>query len=169
MKLPPFLCRPGCRARRPLLVGALTALLALLAPMAVGPLRAAGIPGAETDGEVAAREVALELAGAFSNDGYKIRDGHYSGQLQPHVPRIVVVNLYAGNQYYFSLGATDKAKKVAVTVYDETGKEVDGEQLFAQGARAAAGVSPIASGPYYAKVELLEGEPADFCLIYSYK
>ena len=30
---------------------------------------------AETDQEVAAREVALELAGAFANDGFKLRDG----------------------------------------------------------------------------------------------
>jgi hypothetical protein len=152
--------------RGPRLALLLGAVAGLLAPMRLGSLRAAG---PETDGEVAAREVALELAGAFSNEGYKIRDGHYSGQLQLHAPRVVVVNLYAGNQYYFSLGATDKAKKVSVIVYDETGKEVDGEELFSEKTRAAAGVSPIASGPYYAKVELLEGEPADFCLIYSYK
>jgi hypothetical protein len=151
------------RARLLLLMGVVAVLLAPIRPLS---LRAAG---AESDGEVAAREVALELAGAFSNDGYKIRDGHYSGQLQLNAPRVVVVNLYAGNQYYFSLGATDKAKKVSVIVYDETGKQVGGEELFSEKSRAAAGVSPIASGPYYAKVELLEGEPADFCLIYSYK
>ncbi len=147
------------------------ALLFGAAAWALNPLGPPGLQAAtaESDGEVAAREVALELAGAFSNDGYKIRDGHYSGQLQLHVPRIVVVNLYAGNQYYFSLGATDKARKVSVIVYDETGKQVGGEELFQDKARAAAGVSAIASGPYYASVELLEGDPADFCLIYSYK
>jgi hypothetical protein len=150
------------RRRGPWLAAA-AGLLALL----LGPSGRA--EGPESDGQVAAREVALELAGAFSNDGYKIRDGHYSGQLQLHVPRVVVVNLYAGNQYYFSLGATDKARKVSVIVYDETGKEVEGEELSQDKSRAAAGVSPIASGPYYAKVELLEGEPTDFCLVYSYK
>ena len=145
----------------------LAAGLGLLA--APPPLRAQHPAASETDGEVAAREVALELAGAFSNDGYKIRDGHYSGQLQLNTPKIVVVNLYAGNQYYFSVGATDKAKKVSVIVYDESGKEVGGEELFQEKSRAAAGVSPIASGPYYASVELLEGDPTDFSLIYSYK
>ncbi len=144
----------------------LVAAAALLAPSAPAPVRA---EGPESDGQLAAREVALELAGAFSNDGYKIRDGHYSGQLQLHVPRVVVVNLYAGNQYYFSLGATDKAKKVSVIVYDENGKEVEGEELSQEKSRAAAGVSPVVSGPYYAKVELLEGDPTDFCLVYSYK
>ena len=82
---------------------------------------------------------------------------------------MVTVNLYAGNQYYFSLGSTDKAKKVAVTVYDETGHQVGDEQFFQDKSRAAAGVSPVASGPYYVSVQLLEGEPTDFCLLYSYK
>ncbi len=124
---------------------------------------------AENDGQVAAREIALEMAGAFTNDGYKIRDGHWAGQLKLKTPQIVTVNLYAGNQYYFSLGSTDKAKKVSVTVYDETGKQVGDEIFFQDRFRAAAGVSPVASGPHYVSVELLEGEPTDFCLLYSYK
>ena len=33
----------------------------------------------ETDSQVEARKVALDLAGAFSNDGFKLRDGHWSG------------------------------------------------------------------------------------------
>jgi hypothetical protein len=124
---------------------------------------------AETDGEVTARETALELAGAFVNDGYKIRDGHWSGQLQPNVPQVMTVSLYAGNQYYFSLGYTDKAKKATITVYDETGKVVDGEQFFQDKLRSAAGVSPVASGPYYVSVQLVEGDATDFCVLYSYK
>ena len=129
---------------------------------------AQGAP-AENDGQVAAREIALEMAGAFTNDGYKIRDGHWAGQLKLKEPQIITVNLYAGNQYYFSLGSTDKAKKVNVTVYDEAGKQVGDEQFFQDRFRAAAGVSPVASGPYYVSVQLLEGEPTDFCLLYSYK
>ena len=144
--LPIFLC---------LLLGAPCALLR-------------GAP-AESDGQVAAREVALEMAGAFTNDGYKIRDGHWAGQLKPHAAQIVTVNLYAGNQYYFSLGSTEKAKKVSVTVFDETGKQVGDELFFSDRWRAAAGVSPVASGPYYVSIELVDGEPADFCLLYSYK
>ena len=157
----PFFTRP--------LAGAALAAAALLtlwlAPVVRTSLRAA----TENDGEVASRETALELAGAFVNDGYKIRDGHWSGQLQPHVPQIITVNLYAGNQYYFSLGYTDKAKKATVTVYDEKGKAVEGEEFFQDKLRAAAGVSPVASGPYYVSVQLVDGDPTDFCLLYSYK
>ena len=102
-------------------------------------------------------------------DGYKIRDGHWSGELKPDASQIVVVNLYAGNQYYFSLGSTDKAKKVVVVVYDETGKQVPEEQLYQDNQRAAAGVSPVASGPYYVSIKIMAGDATDFCLLYSYK
>lgn len=137
--------------------------------LAGSPAQAAVTP--ESEGEVAARETALEMAGAFSNDGYKIRDGHWAGKLQPRETKVVTVNLYAGNQYYFSLGAAGKARKVLVTVYDETGKAVADETIFQDPdkVRAAAGVSPIASGPYYVGVQIVDGAEADFCLLYSYK
>lgn len=126
---------------------------------------------ADTDGEAAAQVAALDLAGAFSNDGYKIRDGHWTGTLKTGDAPVLMVNLYAGNQYYFSLGASDKAKKVAVTIFDEAGKLLPGELTSQDSERpvAAAGVAPEASGPYYVRVQLLEGEPAEFCLICTYK
>src|SRR5258708_19589267 len=86
---------------------------------------AARIPArAETDAEVEARKNALDLAGAFSNEGFKIRDGHWCGTVKQNDHALVAVNLYAGNQYWFSAGATEPAKKIAVSVYDETGNQV---------------------------------------------
>lgn len=126
------------------------------------------IARAETDKEVAARKNALDVAGAFSNDGFKLRDGHWCGTIEPGKPQIVQVSLYAGNEYWFSLGATAEAKKVAVSVYDEAGKPLPFDP-WSQGGTAAAGFAPEASGPYYLKVEALEGAPATFCLLYSYK
>ena len=52
------------------------------------------------------------LLAAFSNDGFKIRDGHWCGVVKPHDHALVAVNLYAGNQYWFSAGATEPAKKL---------------------------------------------------------
>ena len=123
---------------------------------------------AATDDEVAARKVVQELAGAFANDGFKLRDGNWTGSIQPKDALLIQVNLYAGNQYWFSVGATDKAKKMQVTVFDETGKpvEVDSTQ---DGPKAAAGFSVETSGPYYVRIQELEGAPATFCLIYSYR
>ncbi|MDP9253671.1 MAG: hypothetical protein M3O66_01825 [Verrucomicrobiota bacterium] len=131
-------------------------------------LAAFGSVFAETDGEVNARKTALELAGAFSNDGFKIRDGHWSGMLKPHEPALIVVNLYAGNQYWFAAGTSEAGKKVGVAIYDETGRQVAAE-TYNEEEKAAAGFSPANSGQYFIAVSLLEGEPGSVCLVCSYK
>ncbi len=131
-------------------------------------LLASSALAATDDDHVAARNKAFEMAGAWSNDGFKIRDGFWSGSLKVGEAKIVQVNLYAGNQYWFTLAGNDRAKKVAVTVYDERGKPVAGERVQ-DGARAAAGFSATVSGPYLVKVELLEGAPSAFAMIYSFK
>lgn len=123
---------------------------------------------AENDREVEARRVALELAGAFSNEGFKIRDGHWSGAVKPGDPAVVAVNLYAGNQYWFSVGAAEGAKKIAVQVYDENGKPMTTED-YDEEARAAAGFSPTISGQYFVSIAPMEGDANTFCLVYSYK
>ena len=122
----------------------------------------------ETDREVNARKTALEVAGAFTNDGFKMRDGHWCGLLKPDELALVAVNLYAGNQYWFSVGTIEPAKKVAVNVYDETGKQV-GTENYSEGEKAAAGFSPSSSGQYFVSVDLVEGAASSFCLVYSYK
>ena len=129
---------------------------------------ATALAAPETDSEVNARKAALDLAGAFSNEGFKMRDGHWSGTIKPHDHVLVAVNLYAGNQYWFSVGATDTAKKLAVSVYDETGKPVETES-YSEGEKAAAGFSPTSSGQYYVMVDLVEGNEGSVCLVYSYK
>src|SRR5437879_1465307 len=106
--------------------------------------------------DVKALKIALEVAGAFTNDGFKMRDGHWCGRLKLHDLALVAVNLYAGNQYWFSIGALEPAKKVAVNVYDETGKQVVTES-YSDGEKAAAGFSPSSSGQYFVSVDLLEG------------
>ena len=123
---------------------------------------------AETDQEVAAREVALELAGAFANDGFKLRDGHWAGTLAPGESKIIAVNLYAGNEYWLSAGASAKAKKLTVDLFDETGASVAAE-TFNSGMKAAVGFSVTNSGEYFVRVRLEEGEAAGVCFLYSYK
>jgi hypothetical protein len=123
-------------------------------------------PAAETD--LSARSKALEIAGAFSNDGYKMRDGYWSGELEPGKGRFLEVNLYAGNEYWFSAAATPPARKLSVAVYNEKGKPVAIE-TYEDGAAAAAGFIPDVSGRYFVRVLLNEGEKSQFCLLYSYK
>ena len=123
---------------------------------------------AESDSEVKARKTALDLAGAFTNDGFKIRDGHWSGSVKQQEPALIAVNLYAGNQYWFAAAADAEGKKVAVKIYDETGNPVIVEN-YEDGETAAAGFSPENSGQYYVSVSLLKGEPGSVCLVCSYK
>lgn len=123
---------------------------------------------AESDTEVKARKTALDLAGAFTNDGFKIRDGHWSGSVKQQEPALIAVNLYAGNQYWFAAAADAEGKKVAVKIYDEIGNPVTVEN-YEDGETAAAGFSPESSGQYYVSVSLLKGEPGSVCLVCSYK
>ena len=140
----------------------------LLISLSVLVLAVSGAVRGDTDPEVQARKDALDLAAAFSNDGFKVRDGYWCGVVKPHDHSLVAVNLYAGNQYWFSAGTTEPAKKIAVSVYDETGKQVTTDS-YDNGERAAAGFAPSNSGQYFVSVDLLEGEQSSFCLVYSYK
>jgi hypothetical protein len=132
-------------------------------------IAAAALAWAETDDEVEAHKQVLDLTGAFQNEGFKLRDGHWTGQLKPKDRAVVAVNLYAGNQYWFSAAAANaKAKKIAVDLYDESGKPMTTE-TYNEGERASAGFSPTTSGQYFVAVSLVEGEPSTVCLVYSYK
>jgi hypothetical protein len=141
--------------------------LATIAALCLAP---AGAPAIPTDAEVAARSAALDLAAAFSNDGFKLRDGHQTATVEKNKPLLFEVNLFAGNEYWFAAAASGKTKKLAVTILDETGRPIDAEPFGDEGApRAAAGFAPAISGPYFIKVESVEGEPDTLCLVYCYK
>jgi hypothetical protein len=123
---------------------------------------------AETDEEVEAHRSVLDLSGAFSNEGFKLRDGHWVGMVKPKERTLIAVNLYAGNQYWFAAAANEKAKKISVDLFDENGKQLVTE-TYNSGEKAAAGFSPQSSGQYFVSLDLLEGDATTFCLVYSYK
>ncbi len=137
--------------------------LALSALLALAPLCLA-----ENDSDVEARRVALDLAGAFANDGFKVRDGHWTGAVKKGDRAVVAVNLYAGNEYWFSVGAADKGRKFALGVYDENGQPVTTED-FVEDERVAAGFSPSVSGQYFVSIAANEADTGTLCLVYSYK
>lgn len=129
-------------------------------------------PDATNAGELSSaitRSAALELAGAFANDGYKVRDGYLSHFLTKATPAILEVNLFAGNEYWFSASAPPQSpQKVFVTIFDTQGNLVD-QQNFDEGFRFAAGFEPLESGRFFIKVSLIEGDPTPVSLVYSYK
>ncbi|HEY8902267.1 MAG TPA: hypothetical protein VIM48_01085 [Chthoniobacterales bacterium] len=126
-------------------------------------------PAADNPENPQARSATLDLAGAFSNDGYKIRDGYYFSTLEPGKSAVIEVNLFAGNEYWFCVAANPPAKGVTINVFDEKGTLVSDQQYYADGPKAAAGIVAPTSGRYLVKITLSEGEKSSFCFLYCYK
>jgi hypothetical protein len=123
-----------------------------------------------------ARRLALDAAGAFTNDGFRIRDGEWSGMLMKGKPVFLNVTLFQGESYWFVGASPSSGATLRITIYDSTGKPLKSEQwkdaAQGAGARYAAGVAPLKSGRYFVGVELMEnpgGLPVEFSLVYAYK
>ncbi len=112
------------------------------------------------------RCAALDLAGAFTNDGYKLRDGFWFGQVSAAKPQRIAVNLFGGNQYWFC--AATKAGDWRITVYDSKGTPVEA-QTHADEGRRAAGIGVLNSGQYFVEISSEESTPGDFCFMYLFK
>jgi hypothetical protein len=119
-----------------------------------------------TDGSPRSR--ALELAGAFSNDTYKMRDGFWSGELVAGTPVLVEVYLFAGNDYWFSAANLDWSTRLRVRIFNENGNPA-GSGTYEDRSRGAAGISVVRSGRYYVEIALTEGDKAETCMVYSYR
>lgn len=125
------------------------------------------------------RRMALETAGAFQNDGFRIRDGEWSASLSKGAPVFLQVTLFAGENYWFVAASQATGALLRVTVYDASGKPVKTElwhnEANAEGTRSAAGVAPTQSGKYFIGVEGMKktNRPTegslDFSLVYCYK
>lgn len=116
----------------------------------------------------ALRARALELAGAFSNDGFKTRDGSWSGRLEPGEPRRVAVHLFAGNQYWFAAAVPETARAPRLTLHDPAGNPVPATTHEGPGL-AAVGVTAGTTGRYVLQIEAGGPNPADFNLVYLFK
>jgi hypothetical protein len=139
----------------------------LMGAAALAPFFALAAAESTTDDTVAAHAAVLDLAGAFTNDGFKLRDGEITATLKPGEATVIQVNLYAGNEYWFSVATADPKTTVSINLYDESGKLLK-TNPYTDPHRAAAGFSPDASGPYYVRIANA-GPAATYCLIYSYK
>ncbi|HEX6565901.1 MAG TPA: hypothetical protein VF020_16550 [Chthoniobacterales bacterium] len=124
--------------------------------------------GADTDDQTKAHSEVLDLAGAFQNDGFKLRDGTWYAKASQGHAQTLEVNLYSGNAYWFSVAAAEGSPGLTVSVFDDHGNPVE-VQTYQKDNKAAAGFSPDASGLYYVEVSSSAQAATTFCLIYSYK
>jgi hypothetical protein len=138
----------------------LSSLLALAAALNASP--------ASGDAVVTCRRAALELAGAWTNDGFRLRERTWSGVLPAAKPALARVNLLAGNRYWFTAATNAASMNLAVQIYDIHGAPLTAE-IYQDGPLAAAGFAPSTSGTYIIGVSESHGTPVPFCLVYSYK
>ena len=120
------------------------------------------------DSVVTCRRAALELAGAWGNNGFRLREHTWSGRLPAGKPTLARVNLLAGNRYWFTAATNAASTNLAVEIYTGDGTPVASE-THRDGPLAAAGFAPVASGTYLIGISESSGTPVPFCLVYSYK
>ena len=123
-----------------------------------------------------ARRLALESAGAFTNEGFRIRDAEWAFTLNKGTKAFLQVTLFAGNHYWFVTASPNPGAKLRVTLYDRIGNPLKTQQWQEMGehggSRAAAGIAPERSGRYFVGVEILDAPndlPLDCSLVIAYK
>ena len=85
-------------------------------------------------------------------------------------PAVIQVNLFAGNQYWFSLGATDKPpRRSSVSIFDELAQANRLRALSGRRLRPRRVFPRTPAALTLSRWKKSTGEPAAFCLLYSYK
>ena len=123
---------------------------------------------ASGDAAVTCRRAALELAGAWANDGFRLREHAWTGTLPAGKPALARVNLLAGNRYWFTAATNAASTALAVEIFTDRGIPVTVE-MHRDGPLAAAGFAPAESGTYIVAISESRGTPVPFCLVQSYK
>ena len=124
------------------------------------------------------RKRVLELAAAFANDGFRVRDGFWTGHLEAGTgARVLEVNLYAGNAYWFCAATRGDQSAVRLSVHDASGAVLAADPGLGEG-RCALCFEPKTSGPFYLRLTVNPGvvpgpastpAPEAFSVVYSYK
>ncbi len=108
----------------------------------------------------------FEFGVALSNEGFKVRDGFWSGRLAAGRSARFAVNLFTGNSYWFVAALPPGTPEARVRVYGPDGSVLETTDYSADGL-AAAGVTATVTGEYFVAVEAAAS--ADFCLMYFFK
>ena len=125
-------------------------------------------PSPEPPPSAALRVNLSDLGGALSNEGFKMRDRIWSGNIEAGQPQRLAVNLFRGNQYWFCAAVDPKIKSAKVSVFGPDGQPLEMAEHSGAGL-AAAGVTAGATGQYFVQVETSSGSSSDFCLLYLFK
>jgi len=109
-----------------------------------------------------------EFAGVLGNEGFKLRDGVWTGELEGSRPRRLAVNLFAGNQYWFFAATSGAEETPEISLRDASGKKIP-VVTSDRGGVAAAGVTAPVTGRYTLEVGGSAKGTRDFGAIYLFK
>lgn len=145
--------------------GFATAQLPSSSPSALEGLSARDVA---TDRHPSLRARALEFAGAMANEGFNVRDGFWSATPTSAHSRLLAVNLFAGNRYWFCVATAPGSGIPKLAVYDPQGNPLE---LISRGAQglAAAGATAGVTGQYFVEVTSSGGPLGEFCLVYLFQ
>lgn len=147
----------------------LASSMAQEAPVAppADPAVVSGYGVAVDDLLVQARQRAIRLAGAFANDGYKLRDGAWSLNLTPGKPHVLAVFLFAGNEMWFSAAGANVESRPQLELFNSNGAPVNAK-TFQHDGLAALGLVVPHTGMFYLRA-FTTADATAFALVTSYK
>ena len=117
---------------------------------------------AETDGQVEARAGRARPRRRVRNDGFKVRDGHWTGSVKKGERAVVAVNLYAGNEYWFSVGGDRQSAESSRSAFTTKMASRSRPKSSPKSEKAAAGFSPTISGQYFVSIAADEGDTGTY-------
>ncbi len=123
---------------------------------------------ASDDAAVTCRRAALELAGAWTNEGFRLRERPWTGVLPAGKPALARFTLVAGNRYWFTAATNAASTKLTMSIFSEAGEAIEANS-YLDGPLAASGFSPRVSGSYVLALSEASGTPVPFCVVYSFK
>lgn len=108
------------------------------------------------------------VVGALGNEGFKLRDGAWSGSIEGSKAQRLAVNLFAGNQYWFSAATSGAGETPDLVVRDPSGNKMQ-TVAYEGGGVAAVGVTAPVTGRYIVELSGSSAGSRDFCLFYLFK
>ena len=156
------------------------ACLTLLAPaQEEGEPDFSKVPAAPTAEAIAAGEAGIRTAWKNSltaahqiaaSQGYRRRDTRWVQALPDKGFTIVPLQLYAGNDYYITLGIDEGGENVAATAFDPERMLIRSAPDYADG-KLVLRITPKKSGPHYVRLhqKAAPKKPIHCALTYIYK
>ena len=113
---------------------------------------------------------ALEAADPYVKGGFTVREDYWGGDLPVKQQKVIVHQLFKGNEYWFWMGTDIENARISVHIYDSDGNLTEVEH-WQKPHMAAARVVPKTTGSYYLVVEIEKSdrERTHWSLAYGFR